>query len=122
MELDFKISRSLRQCPPRARPARQPADFARGLRLPREYARQPAGIAIFCGNEEGTMTITVRPIVRNGEHYVTITVDGGDLKPRGPFCSLDEAEAMADRLAAVCAMFRSDEPVRRLTMEGSAHG
>jgi hypothetical protein len=82
---------------------------------------QIAPRGLFCGSEEGTMTITVRPIVRNGEHYVTVTIDGGDLKPRGPFGSPDEAEIMADRLAAVCAMFRSDGPVRRLAMEGSAN-
>ena len=48
------------------------------------------------------MTIAIKSIVHNGEHYVSVVMDGQPMERHGPFARAGEAEAMAVRFAAVC--------------------
>jgi hypothetical protein len=43
-------------------------------------------------------TIDVGPIESNGEHYVSVTMDGHEMNRHGPYPNADEAEAVANRL------------------------
>ena len=53
------------------------------------------------------MTITIQPVEIEGEHFVTVNMDGSEMRRHGPF-SADEAEARACRLAAISRALKAE--------------
>ena len=51
------------------------------------------------------MTVTnITAVEADGQHWVKVTLDGCE-KRHGPYSSANEAEAMANKFAAVCRLF-----------------
>ena len=48
------------------------------------------------------MITNIRPIKTDGEHWISVSIDGCELKRRGPFPDATTAEATANRVAAIC--------------------
>ena len=46
--------------------------------------------------------IITRPVEIDGQHWVSVNMDGHEMERRGPFPDADAAEAMAARLGAIC--------------------
>ena len=44
----------------------------------------------------------IQPIEIDGEHWITISMDGCELEKRGPFDSAEAAEVMAAQFGAIC--------------------
>ena len=60
----------------------------------------------------------VTPLEINGQHWITVSIDGQELQPQGPFQTIDGAAAAARRVAGFCQMLlhppaRNDAPVIR---------
>ena len=49
-----------------------------------------------------TMAITIQPVEIEGEHFVTVNMDGSELSPHGPYSTAGEAEATAVQFAGIC--------------------
>ena len=51
------------------------------------------------------MAVTnITAVEADGQHWVKVTLDGRE-KRHGPYSSANEAEAMANKFAAVCRLF-----------------
>jgi hypothetical protein len=57
------------------------------------------------------MTVRIKPIVHNSEHYVSVVMDGQPMERHGPFADAGEAKAMAVRFAAVCRAMHAEVTV-----------
>ena len=74
-------------------------------------ARQPAALVLFfmC---EGAMTIDITPIESDGQHWVSVNMDGHAMERRGPFPDADAAEVRARQFATICrSLFHGDWPM-----------
>ena len=49
-----------------------------------------------------TNITTIETIETDGAHWVHIALDGGELAPRGPYSSSNEAAVAAAGIAAIC--------------------
>ena len=60
------------------------------------------------------MITNIQPIEVDGQHYVDVMMDGKKNR-YGPYLSVDEAEAMTRRIAAVCrGLFHSGTHIHHI--------
>jgi hypothetical protein len=68
------------------------------------------------------LTINIQPIERDGAFWVCLTMDGQSMEPHGPWSDINEAEAVAFRLAGICRVMHADVAVAAAGLRRSRHG
>jgi hypothetical protein len=68
------------------------------------------------------MTVRIKPIVHNSEHYVSVVMDGQPMERHGPFTNAGEAEAMAVQFAAICRGLHAEVAMAAPRLRRSRHG
>jgi hypothetical protein len=54
----------------------------------------------------------IRLVESNGQHFVSVVMDGHEMRQHGPFANADAAEAMAIRFAGICGVFNKPMEIR----------